>query len=279
VTGPTLVALGAGFILPFFLLVWLVARRIRNYSIVDIAWSAGVPVLAVLYAALGDGSAERRLLGAAMAATWGFRLAWHLSRRIRAAYPEEDGRYEELRRSWGDDSPKFLFFFLAQGGLDLLLATPFLLASLNTRPAIHPLEWAGIALLVVAVAGETIADRQLAAFKASAAGPGRVCRVGLWRYSRHPNYFFEWLVWVAFALFALPAPAGWLALGCPLLMLYFLFRVTGIPATEEQALRSKGDAYRQYQWTTSAFVPWFPRRTQGGGPAGSSQPGHSTGGA
>jgi len=218
-----------------------------------------VPLLAILYALLGPGSSERRFLGAAMAATWGLRLAGHLLRRIRAAHPEEDGRYRELRRAWGDHSLKFLGFFLAQGALDMLLATPFLLASLNARPAMHPLEWAGIALLVVAVAGETVADRQLAAFKASTGNAGRVCRVGLWGYSRHPNYFFEWMVWVAFALFALPSPAGWLALACPLLMLYFLFRVTGIPATEEQALRSKGEAYGEYQQTTSAFVPWFPR--------------------
>jgi steroid 5-alpha reductase family enzyme len=258
-SGAVLLALGAALILPSFALVFFLARRIRNYAIVDIAWSAGVPLLAILYALLGPGSSERRFLGAAMAATWGFRLAGHLLRRIRAAHPEEDGRYRELRRAWGDHSLKFLGFFLAQGALDMLLATPFLLASLNARPAMHPLEWAGIALLVVAVGGETVADRQLAAFKASTGNAGRVCRVGLWGYSRHPNYFFEWMVWVAFALFALPSPAGWLALGCPLLMLYFLFRVTGIPATEEQALRSKGEAYREYQRTTSAFVPWFPR--------------------
>ena len=82
---------------------------------------------------------------------------------------------------------------------------------------------------------------------------------GLWNYSRHPNYFFEWLIWVAWAVFALGSPFGWIAIGCPLLMLYFLFRLTGIPATEAQALRSKGEAYREYQRSTSAFIPWFKR--------------------
>jgi len=81
----------------------------------------------------------------------------------------------------------------------------------------------------------------------------------LWNYSRHPNYFFEWLIWVAFALFALGSPYGYLGLVSPLLMLFFLFRVTGIPATEAQALRTKGEDYKQYQQTTSAFVPWFRR--------------------
>jgi steroid 5-alpha reductase family enzyme len=86
--------------------------------------------------------------------------------------------------------------------------------------------------------------------------------VGLWRYSRHPNYFFEWLIWVAFALFALGSPAGLWGLFSPALILYFVLRVTGIPATEAQAIRTRGEEYRRYQQTTSAFVPWFPRTHQ-----------------
>ena len=82
---------------------------------------------------------------------------------------------------------------------------------------------------------------------------------GLWRYSRHPNYFFEWLVWIAYAMFALASPWGWISLACPAVMLYFLLRVTGIPATEAQALKSRGDDYREYQRTTSAFVPRRPK--------------------
>jgi steroid 5-alpha reductase family enzyme len=93
---------------------------------------------------------------------------------------------------------------------------------------------------------------------------GRACRVGLWRYSRHPNYFFEWLIWIAFFVFALGSPYGWITVYCPLLMLYFLLRVTGIPATEEQALKSRGEAYRECQRTTSVFVPWFPKKSAGG---------------
>jgi steroid 5-alpha reductase family enzyme len=113
----------------------------------------------------------------------------------------------------------------------------------------------------LALIGEAVADAQLAAFKRTPHAPGEVCQRGLWNYSRHPNYFFEWLIWVAWALFALASPYGWLAVACPLLMFYFLFRVTGIPATEAQALRSKGEAYRAYQRSTSAFVPWFKKAT------------------
>jgi steroid 5-alpha reductase family enzyme len=97
-------------------------------------------------------------------------------------------------------------------------------------------------------------------FKADPANKGKVCEAGMWRYSRHPNYFFESLVWWAYFLFALGSPFGWTTVFCPLLMLWFLFRVTGIPLTEEQAVRSKGDAYREYQRTTSAFVPWFKKK-------------------
>jgi steroid 5-alpha reductase family enzyme len=121
------------------------------------------------------------------------------------------------------------------------------------------LEYVGIGFWLVAVIGESIVDAQLAAFRREPANRGHVCERGLWNYSRHPNYFFEWLVWVAWAIYAAASPFGWLALICPLVMLFFLFRVTGIPATEAQALRSRGQEYARYQRTTSAFVPWFKK--------------------
>ena len=120
----------------------------------------------------------------------------------------------------------------------------------------------GLALVLwtCAVAGETVADRQVERFRSDPANRGRTCQDGLWRYSRHPNYFFEWLIWVALALFAYPSPAGTMALACPVAMLCLLLRVTGIPATEAQALRTRGEEYRRYQQTTSVFVPWRRRR-------------------
>jgi steroid 5-alpha reductase family enzyme len=96
-------------------------------------------------------------------------------------------------------------------------------------------------------------------FKQEVANRGRVCAIGLWRYSRHPNYFFEFLVWIGFAIASLPTPWGWTTIVCPLLMYHFLTKVTGIPLTEEYAVKSKGEAYREYQRTTSAFIPWLPR--------------------
>ena len=147
-----------------------------------------------------------------------------------------------------------LGFFWLQGLLVVGLATPFLLGTQNATTHWAATEVIALAVLLLALIGEAVADAQLAAAKRR----GLVlCQQGLWRYSRHPNYFFEWLVWVAFALLAHSAPWGWLGWVSPLLMLHFLLNVTGIPLTEELAVRRKGDAYREYQRTTSAFVPWF----------------------
>ena len=125
-----------------------------------------------------------------------------------------------------------------------------------------PLAWAGAALWIVAASLERVADRQLQRFKADPANKGRTLRTGLWRYSRHPNYFFQWLTWVAYALVALEAPYGWIGLIAPAIMLYLILFVTGVPAAEESSLRSRGEEYRRYQRETSAFVPWFRREAR-----------------
>jgi steroid 5-alpha reductase family enzyme len=244
--------------------VFIVSRRLDNYALVDVAWAGGFAPLALFYALTGSAPWPRRLLAGGMLSLWSLRLAWHLGRRVLSQHPREDGRYQELRAAWRHNlASRFFLFFQAQGLLAALLSWPILWACHDPRAATHVFEWVAAALFVVALVGETLADRQLAAFKADTGRTETVCERGLWRYSRHPNYFFEWLVWCAFALLALPAPWGFLALGAPLAMLYFLLRVTGIPATEEQAVRSKGEAYRRYQRSTSAFVPW-PRRARSG---------------
>jgi steroid 5-alpha reductase family enzyme len=244
-----------------FALVYAVARRIDNYGIVDIAWSYAFGALAVFYALAGPGWLPRRALLAGLTLGWSLRLGTHLYVRVMGHHPVEDGRYQQLRKDWAAGFARRMFwFFQMQAASVVLLGLAPLLAALNPAPAFHPLELAGAALWLVAVAGEATADAQLAAFKRDPANRGGVCAVGLWRYSRHPNYFFEWLIWVAFALFALGSPGGWLALLGPAGILYLLLRVTGIPLTEEQSLRSRGDAYRRYQQTTSAFVPWFPKK-------------------
>jgi len=260
-TALPLVLIALGGLCGLFALLYAVARRMDNYGIVDIAWSYAFGALATLYALLGPGWPARRALIAAMAVMWSTRLGTHLFIRVMGHHPVEDGRYVQLRQDWaGNFAAKMFGFFQMQAVSVVLLGAAFLLACLNPAPALRPLELAGAALWLVAISGEALADAQLAAFKRDAANRGRVCAAGLWRYSRHPNYFFEWLIWVAYFVFALASPWGWLAIVGPASILYLLLRVTGIPMTEEQSLRSRGDAYRRYQQTTSAFVPWFPRK-------------------
>ena len=246
-----LVLMGSAFVL---------ARRLNNFSIVDIAWSFNFTPIAAASALLGSALVERRLVMAALVALWSLRLTVHLARRVAALHPVEEGRYLELRRRWAADvNGHFFRFFMLQGLLNVGLSIPFMFVCMNPSPVPGFGMTLGVLVFVISLGGEAFADAQLNAFKKDPANAGKVCQDGLWRYSRHPNYFFEWLVWCAFALMASSTPWGWISWICPALMLYFLLRVTGIPATEEQALRSRGDAYRVYQATTSAFVPWPPR--------------------
>ncbi|MGB0036964.1 MAG: DUF1295 domain-containing protein [Candidatus Acidiferrales bacterium] len=240
--------------------LWVIHLWIGNAAIVDVGWAGGLALLAVLYAALGNGYSLRAGLIAAMACVWGLRLALYLFFTRVIGQPEE-GRYVQIRKEWKTNIPlKFLGFYEFQALLCVLMSGPFLFPALNPRPNLSTIEFAGAALWIAGIAGEAAADAQLKAFKSHPQNRGRTCRSGLWNYSRHPNYFFEWLVWMGFAVFALGSPHGFIGIISPALILYFLLRVTGIPATEAQALRTKGDDYREYQRTTSAFVPWFPRK-------------------
>ncbi len=243
-----------------FAATYLLARRIDNYGIVDVAWSYAFGALAAFYALIGTGWPVRRALLATMVVLGSVRLGTHLAIRVFGHHPREDARYQQLRRDWSARfAPKMFGFFQLQAVSVPLLGIGFLLVVRNPTPSLHPLELAGAALWLLAVSGEALADAQLAAFQRNPANRGRVCDTGLWRTSRHPNYFFEWLTWVAYALFALASPWGWLGLIGPACILWLLLRVTGLPTTEAQSLRSRGDAYRRYQERTSAFVPWFPK--------------------
>jgi steroid 5-alpha reductase family enzyme len=256
----TMIVTGALAVGGLMLVLWLVHLALRNAAIVDAGWAGGLALLGVLYGVTGDGWSPRRAAIGLMAAVWGLRLALYLLFTRVLGHPEE-GRYVQLRREWATHIPlKFFLFFEFQALLCVVLSAPFLLASVNPAPRFSPLEYAGEGLWFAAIVGEIASDGQLTRFKNDPRNKGKTCRAGLWNLSRHPNYFFEWLIWMAFALFALTSPYGYLGLLSPALILYFLFKVTGIPATEAQALRSRGDDYRRYQETTSAFVPWVPRK-------------------
>ncbi len=256
-----ILALGALVVLcAAFAVVYGIARWLNNYGVVDIAWSYAFAALAVGYALLGSGWPERRALIAAMVTVWSLRLGTHLLVRVASKHPTEDGRYRQLRADWaGHFDLKMAGFFQLQAASVVLLGLPVLAAASNPAAALAPLEWAGAAVWLLAISGEALADAQLAAFRRDPARAGQVCDAGLWRYSRHPNYFFEWLIWVGYFLFGCASPWGWVGIVSPASILFLLLRVTGIPATEEQSLRSKGEAYRSYQRRTSAFVPLPPR--------------------
>lgn len=259
--------MGYGFacMIAVMTIIWVLALRLNNGGIVDVVWGFAFAPLAVLYACLsmqrhwGDGT--RQALIVFMVVLWSVRLGWFLLQRFRRLWPEEDGRYAEYRKAWGKNASLGLFLaFQMQAVLLASLTLPFAVSITNGAP-VGFFEWLGLGLWFVALLGESIADNELENFKKDPANKGQVCQRGLWNYSRHPNYFFEWLTWLAYFIFSLGSPAGLFTVYCPLIMYFFLTRVTGIKATEEQSLRSRGEAYRKYQETTSAFVPWFKKKS------------------
>ena len=256
-----LVAVGACAAMMTALHAYATSRR--DASVVDAGWGYGLALCAVLYAILADGQPEHRALVGALAGLTGVKIGTYVLW-FRVLGKEEDGRYRTLRAKWGERADRrFFVFFQAQGLLDVALSVPFLFAALNPGDGLEPLELGGLGLWAVATAGETVADRQLTRFRGDPVNRGKVMNRGLWRYSRHPNYFFQILTWVAFALVATAAPWGWTGWLAPVLITISILFVTGIPPTEAQALASRGEAYREYQRTTSPLVPWFPQNRPG----------------
>lgn len=240
-------------------LLWGLQVRIRDASHVDVAWAVLIACCAIVYALLADGDVGHRVLGALLASIWGFRLgAYLLFNRVLGK--EEDGRYKALREKWGPNVNRNLFFFFQfQAVFAVFFSIPFAFIALDSESGLDVLVWVGVAVWAIGNVGTIVSDRQLAQWRANPANRGKTARAGLWSWSRHPNYFFEFVNWCGVALVATVAPLGWIAWIVPAGLLFLLFRVTGIPATEAQALRSRVD-YAEYQRTTSAFVPLPPRR-------------------
>ncbi len=257
-TMPSLLLTGLAIAAGYFFLIWWISVKIKNYGLLDVAWSYGVAVLAPLYALLGPGDPVRKWTAAAAGVLWSVRLGTYILRRVLRHHPEEDARYQTLRARW-PGAGMFLVFFELQAVLVVIFSLPFLLMSFNPAPGLKTVEIAGLAIALVSLGGEALADATMKAFKSDPANQGKVCQQGLWHYSRHPNYFFEFMVWVGFFIASLGSPWGSAMVVCPLLMLHFLLHVTGVKLSEEYSLKSKGDAYREYQRTTSVFVPWFRR--------------------
>lgn len=244
--------------------LWVVSVRRGEADIVDFGWASSVGALGVWFSAVGSGDLLTRVMVGSVAAVWAFRLSYHLLVK-RVLKPGEDGRYRELRESWGDSASKnFLLFFVVQALLAFILSISFLPAVSNDREGFSRIaQYLGVLLAMVAIVGESVSDAQLDRFVKQPGNRGQVCNIGFWNYSRHPNYFFEWLCWCSYPLLAWGAPVWGLSLLAPILMLFLVVKVTGIPPTEARALKSRPEAYREYQRTTSAFFPWFKK---GGAP-------------
>lgn len=253
-------AMSAFFLVQGFVLVlWWAAYRVQKTSIIDIFWGLLILASAIVHFYFLSSQQPFSYFCLLLLVFWSFRLALHIYFRGRSH--GEDPRYRELREKWGsDEKKKMLIFFFQQGLAAWFFSLPFFILFSSQRSEFSAWEIIGVAIWLVAFNGESISDAQLLEFKKNSAHKGRVCRLGLWKYSRHPNYFFEWLNWVAYAWLALPHVWGWTALACPILMYYFLTRVSGIPFAEKQSLKSKPQEYAEYQRITAPFFPWFPRR-------------------
>ena len=253
----TALATGGVAISLIFAVAWVLARIWKNYSLVDAVWAFGIGLTGIFWLMAG-GVAAKQVTAAALVGIWSFRLGFHLTRRIRKAHPEEDSRYAELREKWGVGA--FFVFFQMQAVSVILLALPFLLIAFDPDTDWSLWETSGTIIILTGIAGEALADRQMNRFKQTNSDPKAVCNEGLWRYSRHPNYFFEAVIWVGFLTYACGSEWGWATVHAPAIIVFLLLKVTGIPPTEAGAVRRKGDAYRRYQRTTSAFIPWPPKR-------------------
>jgi steroid 5-alpha reductase family enzyme len=261
--------LGAGFFLVLALMsaLWLVYFFKRNAGILDIGWPLSFMLVMAAYLFIGEGDFLKKGLLACMVWGWGGRLAWHLYRRYQLS--EEDVRYQRIRSNWGDHpDSKFFMLFVFQGVLAVFLTLPFLIVAYASNSTWYGVEAAGFLVWIIGVIGEGMADQALKQFQSDPENKGKVCKKGWWRYSRHPNYFFEFVVWVGYFLFALGSPGGWMAIISPAIILVLLTKISGIPQTEAEALKSKGEDYRLYQKKTSSFVPWFPEEDSPKSPPG-----------
>jgi steroid 5-alpha reductase family enzyme len=256
--------LGASFSLTMLVMIgcWFIYRFQRNGGVVDIGWGLSFLLTSWAYMFLGHGDFLKKLILTAMVTVWAGRLVYHLYHRYANAKSEEP-RYKDLRDKWGGDPNQILFLmlFVFQGFLVVILSLPFFIVALNATNTWSWWEFSGIVVWAIGVYGETVADRQLTRFLSNPENQKKVCNIGLWRFSRHPNYFFEIIVWIGFYLFALQTPGGSLAIISPILMAYLIIYVSGIPMAEAQSLKSKGELYHDYQEKTSVIIPWFPKNT------------------
>ena len=246
---------------------WMVQQRTGNSGWVDTIWTFSVGLVgagSALWPLEGIAPNARQWLVAVLVAIWSLRLGVHIA--VRSKGITDDPRYAAFAREWGVDAPRKMVLFLQNQGFGSVpLVFSIFVAAHFPHPLLRPQDYLGALVLLAGIAGEALADAQLKNFREYPGNQGLVCDVGLWRWSRHPNYFFEWLGWLAYPVIAISPgyplfyPWGWASLLAPAFMYWILVYVTGIPPLEEQMLRSRGERYREYQSRTSVFFPLPPR--------------------
>jgi len=248
----------AAFVAAYMLSFWIASLIKRNASIVDIGWGPGFAGIALIAAALGDGWAGRRFLLLALTALWGLRLGAYLFWRNHGQ--PEDYRYVAMRRHHGERFPWVSLYtvFALQGAIMWVVSLPVQVAAAAPTPAHWTLlDGLGVLLWCIGLFFEAVGDVQLARFKADPANRGRVMDRGLWRYTRHPNYFGDFCVWWGLYLVALSAPGTWWTAVGPALMAFMLMRVSGVPMLERSIAKRRPD-YEEYARRTSSFFPLPP---------------------
>ena len=252
-------ALGLAAILAMMVLVWIASLIKKNAGIIDAFWGLGFVVLAWLYLVVSESDAPRPRLVAGLVTLWGVRLSAHLARRNFGK--DEDYRYREMReKSPGTFPLKSLFtVFLLQAAILWIVSFPLLQAIHAPLPArLTPLDWAGSVLFSIGLFFEAVGDWQLGRFRSDPASRGKVLDDGLWRYTRHPNYFGDALVWWGFFLFAVATPRSTWTVVSPVLMTFLLMKVSGVVLLEKK-LGETRPAYKDYARRTSAFFPFPPK--------------------
>jgi steroid 5-alpha reductase family enzyme len=245
---------------------WVVQQRTGNSGWVDTIWTFSVGLVgagAALLPVEAGGPNARQWLVAALVGAWSLRLGMHIA--VRTTGIPDDPRYAAFAQAWGASASRRMFLFLqnqALGSIPLVFA--IFVAAHVPSAGLRMQDYLGAIILLLGVLGEAVADAQLKRFRERPGNQGQVCDIGLWRWSRHPNYFFEWLGWLAYPVIAIsPGYAwGWTTLLAPAFMYWILVHVTGIPPLETQLLKSRGERYRDYQSRTSVFFP-LPRRGEG----------------
>jgi len=247
-------------VLGLMTVLWLISIYLKNVSIVDNFWGIGFILITFIYYLQSEVAYTRLNLVMLLVSLWGLRLSVYLM--YRNYGKEEDYRYREFRRSYG---PKrywwFSFFqvFMLQGGLMMIISMPLLGVALKTNSdALNLFDYLGILIWSIGFIFESVGDYQLASFKRHPQNKGKLLTTGLWRYTRHPNYFGDTAIWWGFGLFAIASGAYWYSLGS-LLMTYLIIKISGV-AMLEKSLSEVKPGYEQYVETTSTFFPWFPKQ-------------------